>query len=813
MTLKALGSYEIVDELGAGGMGVVYKAVDQTLKRTVAIKVIQAGKSERSSHLDRFKREAEVIARLRHPNVITLYDYGEEEGTFYYTMEYLKAETVSDLLADAESPLSRNHLQAIGEGVFAALEYIHSQGLVHRDVKPGNIMVAPDGRVTLMDFGLVKAEDLEGMTKGAIGTPRYMSPEMLRAEQVDCRSDIFQMGLVLFEIATGEAAFKGRDVFVLARNVLTADPKRPSKLAKGLNRYFDTFIFNCLAKDIEDRYENAQEALIDFRRVLKNVPPLKKPKKPIASSKESSQEITSTLSILVTRLSSTTLTRPMFFFRDIPWYLKLCCLILLMTFVYWMGTYTAQTPHTYRSYGVEVLPDLDAVTLKWKSDKAYPSALWWKDEEAKDDKYIRSEGSSIPTTAHSVQLEKLKKGVGHTFKIIYPNGKTSLPYSIKPLIATALEARRLPPRWLSLQKMDIKWETNLPCTSSITFDKNGALVSLPLSRRLQRTHLLSLRDLNFHTVLRDVRLTIATKRHRRVISSKDIEGPSRTYNNFLALVDAFKPAPIVKQTRRKLSKLKSDDEGAKLVSSITGKLRPYRQLRLFKPAIEGIFNMNESSAVDYKAPLYLALRKLSAFDSLLDRFDKPRQLNLHEMYAPFVKVKYSPELPPNPAVKLFELSEMDSSFLPTKEEQRPTKLMSNTAFTVIQARHSFKVHHSFKVSKDLSAFMKEATDNPKLLLRSRNLTPEFFVRVSFGRGFALDFFNNQENMPPTMWGTLHGEDYEKTKLFQKSINSIAVTFPKSLLNSGHNRFTVELYMLPGLRALHYTQLFGLYLYK
>ena len=816
MTLKVLGSYTIVDELGAGGMGIVYKAVDGTLKRTVAIKVIQSGVSDKSSHLDRFKREAEVIARLRHPNVITLYDYGEEEGTFYYTMEYLEAETVSDLLAGKEGPLSRNHLQAIGEGVFAALEYIHEQGLVHRDVKPGNIMVAPDGRVTLMDFGLVKAEDMEALTKaGAIGTPRYMSPEMIRAEQADCRSDIFQMGLVLFEVATGEAAFNGRDVFVLARSVLTAEPKRPSKITKGLSRYFDMFIANCLAKDVNDRYQSAEEALVDFRRVMKNVPPLKRPAKPIEPSKESQDTLkpTSTLSILVTRFSSTSLARPMFFFRDISWYFKVLFLLLFISFVYFMGTFSSKPAASYRSFDVEVFPDLDAVTLKWKSDKAYPSSVWWKDEEASEGDYIRSDNSTKATTAHSVLLEQLKKGVGYTFKIIYPDGKTSLPYPVKPLIATALEARRLPLRWLALDKVDVEWETNLPCTSSVTFDKNGELVDLPLSRKLQRKHLLSLRDLAFHTTLREVRLTLSTKRHRRIVQSKDIEGPSRSYHNFLAIVSDFKPDHLVVDTRRKLSGQSKEIDGTKLVSSMIGKLKPYRQLRLFKPAISGIFAMTEKSSDDYKAPLYLALRKLSCFDSLLDRFEKTRVLNLDKLFEPYVKMTYGDELPPNPTETIFEFSEMDSSFLPTLKEQRPNNLVANTAFTVMQVNNSFKVHNELKVSKDLSAFMAKATDRPRLVLRGRNMTPEFFVRVSFGRGFSLDFWNTKESMPPTMWGTLHGKNYEQTKLFQQSINSICVSFPKSLLNKGNNRFHVEMYMLPGLRALHYTQLFGLYLYE
>ncbi len=817
MTLKALGSYDIVDELGAGGMGIVYKALDQTLKRTVAIKVIQAGKSARSSHLDRFKREAAVIARLRHPNVITLYDYGEEEGTFYYTMEYLKAETVGELIEDAEGPLSKRHLSAIGEGVFSALEYIHSQGLVHRDVKPGNIMVAPNERVTLMDFGLVKAQDLEALTKaGAIGTPRYMSPEMLKAENVDGRSDIFQMGLVLYEIATGKPAFKGRDVYVLARSVLAETPKNPSKVGKGLSNYFDEFIANCLAKDPNDRYQTAEEALTDFRRVLKNAPPLKKPTNALSQSsdsKESELKKSSNLSVLATKLSTSTITRPMFFFRDTPWPVKLLLLLLTAGLIVFIGSFMSPQAGGYRSFSIKTIPDLDAVNIHWSSETPYRSAIFWKEDGKNDSSYVKAVGSNRATTSHNILLDGIEKGIGYKFKVVYPDGTTSLPYTVKPVLASDLEARRLPPLWSSLNNLSIIWESNLPCTASVTFDLNGELIDRTLSRKLTRRHTLKLENLTFHSVLKNLRLTIATKRHRRVITGKDIDGPSRALNKFLAIVDQFKAGPLVARTKRKMASLGEKGDSEKLIRSTVDRLKPFRYLKSFSPAIKGVFQMTDESSVDYKAPLFIALRKLSAFDSLLDRFNKPRVHKLPGLYKNFIEVSYEKVLPPNPAVKIFELGEMDSSFLPTLKEQRPKNIMTSTAFTVMQAKHSFKVHYQLKKGSNLSHFFQSASDRPKMVLRSRNLTPEYFVRVTFGRGFSLDFWNNQESLPPTMWGSLHGENYEQTKLFEKSINSICVSFPKSMLTQGQNTFKVELYMLPGLEALHYTQIFGLYLYE
>ncbi len=190
------GDFELLGELGRGGMGVVYKARQKSLGRLVALKVV---KEDKGSHLQRFKREILVCARLSHPNIVKIFSAEIEGDTLYYVMEYLDAVSLDDYIAS--QPGGRVPLRCffpLAASMASAFSYIHSKGLVHRDIKPANIMITRQGVLKVMDFGLVKVDDdLKLTAEGkAIGTPRYMSPEMIRASGVDRRSDIFQMGVV-----------------------------------------------------------------------------------------------------------------------------------------------------------------------------------------------------------------------------------------------------------------------------------------------------------------------------------------------------------------------------------------------------------------------------------------------------------------------------------------------------------------------------------------------------------------------------------------------------------------------------------------
>jgi serine/threonine protein kinase len=210
-----LGGYELVEELGKGGMATVYKAFQPKLDRSVAVKVLDPGYiSDDSDVLARFRREAKAIALLRHPNILTVYDYGEEEGLAYIVMEYVEGGTLKDQLQG--EPFSWERAVSLGIGVGRALAFAHGQGIVHRDVKPANILLPTEDWPLLADFGLVKLQQARrALTQAGmiLGTPDYTSPEQALGESTDHRADIYALGVVLYEMVAGQLPFVAKKAF------------------------------------------------------------------------------------------------------------------------------------------------------------------------------------------------------------------------------------------------------------------------------------------------------------------------------------------------------------------------------------------------------------------------------------------------------------------------------------------------------------------------------------------------------------------------------------------------------------------------
>jgi serine/threonine protein kinase len=282
-----LGPYEIVSSLGAGGMGEVYRARDTRLDRTVAIKVLHSTLVANPDTRARFEREARTISQLNHPNVCTLYDVGHEAGTDYLVMEHVEGETLSDRLHRGPFPLQE--LLKIGSEIAAGLEAAHRAGIVHRDLKPGNVMLSRTG-TKLLDFGLAKpaamaagaaaapllsaAATLDGpsprlsplTTQGTIvGTIQYMSPQQIEGKEADACSDIFSFGSILYEMATGKPAFRGKSQLSVASAILEKEPEPISTARPALPPALDCVIRTCLAKNPEERYQSALDVQLQLR--------------------------------------------------------------------------------------------------------------------------------------------------------------------------------------------------------------------------------------------------------------------------------------------------------------------------------------------------------------------------------------------------------------------------------------------------------------------------------------------------------------------------------------------------------------------
>ncbi|HXM64896.1 MAG TPA: protein kinase [Terriglobales bacterium] len=289
-----LGPYEIQSELGAGGMGEVYRARDTRLDRQVAIKVLAGHLSSSPELKQRMEREARAISSLNHPHICQLYDIGSQDGTDYLVMEFLEGETVGERLRKGALPL--NEALKVGAEVAEALEVAHRAGIVHRDLKPANIMLTKSG-AKLMDFGLAKPFGMSPSASGAapaftavatmtglspasplttagsiVGTIQYMSPEQIEGKEADARSDIFALGAVLYEMATGKRAFEGKSQISVASSILEKDPD-PISAAKPMTpSAFEYVVKTCLQKNPEDRFQSAHDVRLQIKWIAEDRP-------------------------------------------------------------------------------------------------------------------------------------------------------------------------------------------------------------------------------------------------------------------------------------------------------------------------------------------------------------------------------------------------------------------------------------------------------------------------------------------------------------------------------------------------------------
>jgi serine/threonine protein kinase len=267
-SLVKAGRYQIVAELGRGNMGVVYKAFDPVIGRTVAVKtMLTEGLSpeDYTEYRQRFQREAQAAGILAHPNIVTVYDFGDDQGVLYLTMEYLEGVSLQQLLQQQRMP-SADRIIALFEQVCSALDHAHSHGIVHRDVKPANIMVLANGVAKVTDFGVAKMLTA-GMTQSghALGSPSYMSPEQVKGEELDGRSDIFSLGVILYEVLTGQRPFDGKNITTVIYKIISEEPVSPREINPAIHPGLCYVTGKALAKDRNQRYQTCRELAADLR--------------------------------------------------------------------------------------------------------------------------------------------------------------------------------------------------------------------------------------------------------------------------------------------------------------------------------------------------------------------------------------------------------------------------------------------------------------------------------------------------------------------------------------------------------------------
>jgi eukaryotic-like serine/threonine-protein kinase len=276
--------YELGDAIGHGGMADVYLGHDRLLDRAIAVKVLAAAFASDPTNVERFRREAQSAAALNHPHIVAVYDWGEEDGTSYIVMEYVPGQTLRDII-ESFAPLAPMEAARLTAEIADALSFAHAHGVVHRDVKPGNVLVTPRGEVKVTDFGIARADSGEPLTKtGAVlGTATYFSPEQAQGFALDGRSDVYALGVVLYEMLTGTAPFTAASPVSVAYKHVRETPAPPSSVEPDVPGAMDRIVLTAMAKDVDERYQSAQDLRGDLLRFERGRPLVGAPMTAIAA--------------------------------------------------------------------------------------------------------------------------------------------------------------------------------------------------------------------------------------------------------------------------------------------------------------------------------------------------------------------------------------------------------------------------------------------------------------------------------------------------------------------------------------------------
>jgi len=444
---KVIGDYRLIKKLDAGGMGVVFKAIQQGTNIEVALKALPPKFARNAERLSRFRREVLACSRLNHPNLIRVIEQGCYRGIHFFTMEYFPGLSLKRMV-DRDGPFSPERVIRVTRQIAAACSFYHAKKLVHRDIKPSNVLMNDGGHVKIIDFGLAKVRDLSYITRvsQAIGTARYLAPEILLGRPVDRRSDIYQVGLVLHELLTGIPVFPGKEPMTAVRAyVFNGVPLEKLGFAVQ-DKHWSRFLLNCLALDPADRYDSADELADDLERLARGEPlePLKRGR----AARAATQPMVPTATAPVREPTRPpqkrfkTMRQPRSappparrrLTRLIPFGISI--LVAGLALAAWFG-------RPVRMTALHFFPGLEEVTVEWQTTRDVPTAIECARSDRNDFERFERPGAR---REHRLVIQGLEPGCRYRVHVLLPGDQRSAP---------------------------AEFDTERPSISKVTFDMPG----------------------------------------------------------------------------------------------------------------------------------------------------------------------------------------------------------------------------------------------------------------------------------------------------------------------------------------------------
>jgi len=842
MAEQKIGSYLLVSRLGSGGTGTVFKAYQETLKRTVALKVLHPMYAGDEALLKRFKREIEISSDLTHPNLVRVYDAGVDEDKWYFSMEFVEGEPLRSRIKK-EKNLPVADAIDIARQTLEPMVYFHPKGLIHRDIKPENILLRKDGRVKLMDFGIVKATEKTILTRvgSTLGTPRYMAPEMVTGEPQDLTADIWQFAVVFYEILCGRCPFDGATLSEIAYRITDLDPLPPSQANEELGQAFDGMILKCLKKEPKDRFQSAAEVIealdaaetaFKMGRVPARSPRNRRSSSAASASGVSGSSATPTSVAAVESSSSgiSGLSAPevTVWIKDSVKSLRIemdrqpalkavLAFGLFGTICAGLLVHKLMQP-TFEAIGqVEVVAGSTGFLVRWRTGAPSPTEVEVVDSATptRSPRVFKNE-EQPSSTEHSVVIRNMSPGSDYLVKLVYPgDGRSSgIPVSIPhdaKLVTTS-------PQVETNEKGEsvLVIRTGLPALSRVRFERESQERDQVVSSEYVQEHALNFGVIGPDDVLKNIRMTLTGVDQTEELRVGSVFGERRLLQGLhvsLGTLSKSDRASLNNDIDRLLFKTfrsdkKTHEEKEEAYRDAQKTARRFIRDHGLEDLLSGLklrahALANSRSRVPHLANLLDMIQRLEDFDYVGYWSDARRPiLGIYENYTPILEISYPPkEAEHGRIIRTYENDPSYNFITRQWKEENPNNFSRDGAYYIPTVGMADMTGIISKF-RDGDAFEFEVAPGElagkefaQLTIFITSMKPEGIVRLALNSELMLYF-----RQRTTYEYSYSGMFYNDYKTSMQYANPIRMNFPSRFLTTGKNEASVRAESAAGVPA-------------